>query len=234
MKFTDALDREEWLALGEPSVSDVRLESVAVAHARFDAMARPKRAALLGALAVALKSKDALSSEDFRIALLKLVIGLLPDSLALIREIVLDERANYDPEVRFSLFCFLDEVPGLSLGDEIGRNICQTVTTYLCNVRSDAGMAAWMAGDLLGEHWPAKPGVTALCEVAKGARFVAGRHSAIHGLAHAMGRMPELDGFIRTTLTEVACNDRSERVRREAQEVLDGRHSCASVKLNAC
>ena len=179
---------------------------------------------LLDKTASALGSRVVVSTEDLRIALVKLAIALLPDSLHLIRAVIIDERNKYDPELRFTLFCFLSEVPDLSIGEEIEGEICSAVSSFLSEVRSKAAQAPWMAGDLLGAHWRAEPGVFALCDVTKRARFVAGREAGIHGLSHALERSPDFQDSIRRVLNEIAHGDRSGRVRRYAQAVLEGKH----------
>ena len=187
-------------------------------------MTNGSKAALLKRAASALESKAVVTSEDLRVGLVKVAIALLPDSLPLVRAVIIDERHKYDPEVRFSLFCFLGDLPGLSIGEAIEEEICGCVSTFLAEVRTNAGQAPWMAGDLLGSHWRAAPGVSALCGVAKEARFVIGREAAIHGLSHALERSPELRASIHSVLNEIADADRSGRVRRYARAVLDGKH----------
>jgi hypothetical protein len=213
-----------WSALGEPLVSDIRTAPVASLRREVEAMTNASKAGLLKKTASALESKAVVTSEDLRVGLVKVAIALLPDSLPLIRTVIIDERNRYDPEVRFSLFCFLGEILGLSIGEAIEEEICDLVSTFLAEVRTNAAQAPWMAGDLLGSHWRAAPGVSALCEVAKEARFVVGREAAIHGLSHALERSPELHDSIHRVLNEIADADRSGRVRRYARSVLDGKH----------
>jgi hypothetical protein len=187
-------------------------------------MSRVSKSTLLERTTSALESEAVVSSEDLRIAVVKLAIALLPDSLPLIRAAIIGERDKYDPEVRFSLFCFLGEVPGLSLGEAIEEELCGVVSAFLAEVRTNVAQAPWMAGDLLGAHWRAAPGVSALCGVAKRARFVVGREAGIHGLSHALERSPDLQDSIHRVLQEIAHGDRSARVRRYARAVLEGKH----------
>jgi hypothetical protein len=224
MELKGLLGPQGWSALGKPSLNDMRTAPVAVLRAGVDAMRRASKLALLGRTSSALESKVVVSSEDLRIALVKLAISLLPDSLPLIRTLILDDHDRYDPEVRFSLFCFLAEVPRLSVGEAIEEEICEVVSAFLAEVRTNAAQAPWMAGDLLGAHWRAAPGVSALCSVAKEARFVIGREAGIHGLSHALERSPELQDSIHRVLSEIAHEDRSGRVRRYARAVLEGKH----------
>jgi hypothetical protein len=83
-----------------------------------------------------------------------------------------------------------------------------------------------MAGDLLGDHWPLREGVPPLIRAAKGARFVAGRRGAIHGLAESLQRTrsdSRLAVWVMRCLADVAHDDASQRVRWDAQLVTEGR-----------
>lgn len=54
------------------------------------------------------------------------------------------------------------------------------------NARSEAGFAAWKAGDMLGDEWYAPETVEILERLLSSARYVAGRNAALHGIQHAM------------------------------------------------
>lgn len=165
-----------------------------------------------------------------RISLVKLLIAALPQSASLISRRVIEAEGRYADEVRFSIFCFLDQIRLLPAGANHDDFVLELVGDFLQNVRSNTAHAAWMAGDLLGDHWPLELSVPALLRLAEGARFVAGRDSAIHGLSHAIGASStKRANEIRSILARVARSDRSGVVRASARLALTGRAPFAVV-----
>ena len=116
------------------------------------------------------------------------------------------------------------------MAQSFAKEIPRLVESYLRDVPRETGFAAWKAGDLLGDHWRLDEAVPVLIRAAQSARFVAGRAGALHGLAHALGRKPDVAPYaksIRKLLSAVAKSDRSKGIRGSAQWILDGKDPCS-------
>lgn len=148
---------------------------------------------------------------------------MLPDSITVISALLRPARSREDAEVHFSLFTCLDEVSPGPQHRATREAVLQLLERYLVNVRSDVAHAAWMAGDLLGDHWPAAESIPVLIRVSAGAHYPAGRKGALHGLSYAVERAPKrMQWEIRKTIKRVADADQSRRIRQYAQMCLDG------------
>jgi len=166
-----------------------------------------------------------------RVALVKTLVALLPESARTLRAWIRSTTPEA-AEVRFTIFCYLEHLPRMENGRDFSRDVPSLVGEFLLKVQSDTARAAWMAGDLLGEHWSLPSALPVLLTVATEGRFAAGRKSAIHGLCHAMERASESDRQrIRETLRAIGRKDRSLKVRKAASAVLEGRFVCS---LRAC
>jgi hypothetical protein len=223
MDIKKVLGVRAWNALAAPSVLEIRNATVATLHERLSAVEASPRDSFIARIVSCLGSRAVTSIEEQRIALVKLAIARLPESLPSIEAIILGESEEFDPEVLFSFFCFLDEVPDLPVDAGVENKICRMVVSYLRAAKSNAAQAPWMAGDLLGAHWPPSSGVDALCNLAKTARYVVGRSAAIHGLSHALEAAPGYREAIMSVLAQVSRDDRSESVRLFAQAVFEGK-----------
>jgi len=177
------------------------------------------RKALLSTIEKALRRTRL--DESTRQAAVKTTIALLPESEGLI-ERTLDARAREsDYETHFTMFCFLDVVQDIPAFQVVAHRIPRLVRRYLMGVRSDAALAAWMAGDLLGDHWAGQEGLDVLREVLRKARSPVGRRAAVHGLAHRMAAAKgESRRSIGAALGEASAQDRNEAVRSYARRVL--------------
>jgi hypothetical protein len=129
--------------------------------------------------------------EEDRVSAVKLLVALLPDSANEIEDWLTEHSLEHVHEVHFSLFCFLDEVVEIPSLDSYRPQIASLVEDYLAAVQSEDAFAAWMAGDLLGDHWPTVEGLPLLLRLATGAKYPAGRKGAIHGLAHLLDRVED-------------------------------------------
>lgn len=116
----------------------------------------------------------------------EVLIALYPDSLATI-EHLLRQRGPKVWESHFQLFFRFSNISGLPLAFQ--RNIESLIERYLMSVDRNAASAAWMAGDCLGDHWPAVRALPILIRVSRSARFRAGRCAAIHGLTYIVKRL---------------------------------------------
>jgi hypothetical protein len=158
--------------------------------------------------------------ESLRIVLAKTLIALLPESFPRLEEL-LKPDARGAAEAQFSLFAFLDDARPLLRKREERDHLLSLVSHYLLDVRHDVARAPWMAGDLLGDHWPFEESTPVLIHAARHAHFVAGREGALHGVSHALERVPKrLQWDLVDTLKTVAAKDRSARLRRYAQAIL--------------
>lgn len=170
---------------------------------------------------------------EFRKPLIDILIAILPESEDAIHRCLMRSADGLDSEVHFTLFCFLENVPHLSEGAQSSSRILGFVTEYLMNVRTNRGHAAWMAGDLLGDHWALDESFPILERLSRRARFVAGRQGAIAGLTQVVGREEQRKEAVVRVLTEIAGDDRSESVRHTAKTALwrlDGSDMAALLK----
>lgn len=170
---------------------------------------------------------DVSVSEDDRIACVKILIGLLPLSLEVLekRLDLRDDQRAY--ENHFTMFCFLDlytlEVVGVS--ETVKERILGSLSEYLYNVNTEEAHAAWMCGDLLGDHWENnQEAIGVLLATAENAHFVAGRLGALHGVEHWVDSKfyHRSKGAKRMTeaLRRISNLDRSPRVRSCARGIL--------------
>jgi hypothetical protein len=179
-----------------------------------------------------LRSRSA-SNEELRIGAVKVLVAALPQSFPLIQQLLLDFSTSLAYEVHFTLFCFLDDAlyrtPSYSVDRRTIRRLLRLVELYLNRVPSTRGSAAWMAGDLLGDHWRSGGAVDVLLRTAKNSRQEAGRLGAIHGLAHALtwvGRSTQRE--IRALLGTLACANGNESISCASVDALE--HHCLAPK----
>lgn len=152
--------------------------------------------------------------ERFRVGAVKILIALLPASLETILQ-WLKRRGRADVyEVHFTLFCFLDQVVEVSKNKALRRRVLDELRSYLGSIKSEAAHAAWMAGDLLGDHWKVDEAAPVLVWAASHARYQAGRRGAVHGIAHMMNRVSGAKHLaLMELLEDVVRADRSGRMR---------------------
>jgi len=210
-----------WHRVGEPTLGELHKERVTEVWKRLNRLDGEKRRALLVMCVEILKDRESIASEALRISFVKILIALLPESLRSLQRIISDPIGEYDAEIRFTVFCFLNESLRLGISAEVERALCDAVGTYLHKVRKEGAQAPWMAGHLLGAHWPAAYAVATLAKAATGGRFAAGREAAINGLSYALDGERGLDDSARAALCKVSQTDRSPRLRRYAQSVLE-------------
>lgn len=146
-----------------------------------------------------------------RILVARTVVALLPESLELVERLLANTKANpMIAELQFSLFVALEDVSAMSDGSTLVRRLAPVVEAYLLRVRRDTAQAAWMAGDLLGDHWPLDEPLPKLVGAAHEASYVAGRMGAIHGIAHALDRVGKRQQWeLVDALQKIAVGDRS-------------------------
>lgn len=159
--------------------------------------------------------------ESNRVAAVKVTIALLPDSEALLERVLGTRDRGSDYENHFTLFCFLDVVQEIPELEQQARRIPRIVGNYLMSVRADTALAAWMASDLLGDHWHGDECIDILQQVLEKGRSSVARRAAVHGLAH---RLSTSKGRSRVRITTALRNaercDRNQTVRSYAHLVL--------------
>jgi len=148
-------------------------------------LASEEQARLLRLCETALRDPDVRSDEGLRVTVAKLLVALIPRSLTILTQSLDKKRGRAIYEVHFTLFCYLDEVQHQKYLRPWRRDILRLVSRYLKGATSNKAMAAWMAGDLLGDHWTLSESLPLLIRIAKSARHVSGRRAAIHGLEQA-------------------------------------------------
>jgi len=131
----------------------------------------------------ALSSADTAMVEAVRVGCAKLLVALLPHSENAIHKLLLGTE-SHAYETHFSLFCFLDQVPNYERLRPSATFVLSAVESYLRNVQTEQAQAAWMAGDMLGDHWPIEDRVVnILLSTLRAARFAAGKNGALQGVA---------------------------------------------------
>ncbi|HUU60146.1 MAG TPA: hypothetical protein VMZ50_11425 [Phycisphaerae bacterium] len=163
-------------------------------------------------------------NEEQRVGAVKLIVALLPDSAETILSWVKSKTGRGVHEVQFTLFCFLDQARFLPGAERFAIKVPQIVEDYLNHVRAETSQAAWMAGDLLGDHLPVSDGLPVLLRSARSAKFVAGRAGALHGLEHVLGRLKVgsyRSNRVVTLLREISVHDKSLRLRAIALYLLE-------------
>lgn len=161
----------------------------------------------------------ALQTEESRVLIARVLAALFPESLDLIKSYLhTTDLSEQDAEMQFSIFVALSELPALVGNSEALSEITDVLQKYLLAIDTSTSQAAWMAGDLLGDHWPLPLALPVLFSVVHAAEHVAGRQGAIHGLSHALLRTTKKDQWkIIEALKNVAANDPDYNVRRSAE-----------------
>jgi hypothetical protein len=213
-----ALDRVEAMLSLDPYLTPFENIVTQVQH-----LSQSERRQLLSLCTRILDDKELRKIEKDRLAAVKTIVALIPESARVIRKWIRRRSSGQIHEVHFSLFCFLDQVPDLPDAGEFADEIPLLIEDYLRQVEVDSARAAWMAGDLLGDHWEVTKTLPILLRVAKGARFAAGRKGALHGLEHALAKVEDsTKKSILTLVHELSEVDRSPKVREYAKLMLRG------------
>lgn len=200
---------------------DVRELDIAALHDLARAIQPTSRENILTTCAVALTMVNSKTTEYERVIIVKAIIALLPHSEQLVRIWLNPSPPNRNYECQFTLFCFLNEAQDIPAAKHLRDEIPALVGSYLANIDTSTANAAWMAGDLLGDHWNLDESIPILIEVALAGRFVAGREAALHGLSQAVtNTCRENRDKIKTTIESVSIGDRSQAVRSIAKLIL--------------
>ena len=180
------------------------------------------RQRLVEMLAGSLEDAGALATEPSRVLQARLLVALLPASITIVERLLSKvEPDSTTAELQFSLLVALEDLPDMHEGSTLVERVAPSIEGYLLQVREDSAQAAWMAGDLLGDHWPLEIALPVLLGVSRTATHVAGREGAIHGLSHVLKRVDKREQWeIVQTIRQIAERDRSNQVRRYANSVM--------------
>jgi len=176
-----------------------------------------------------LKDFELKKNEKLRAGAVRLIVALLPESFAIVESLLADFSTPLWYEVHFTMFCALDRAD-LVPADQ--ARVLQSIRKYLRSIGTDAGFAAWKAGDLLGDKWRDSHTVEMLGELLLSARYASGRKAALHGIEHALNHATKaeaekLSALVRKTAQE----DRSIEVRRYAGLALEGAGCGPAIEL---
>lgn len=156
--------------------------------------------------------------EKLRTGAVRLIVALLPKTFPVLEKLLSDFSMSLWYEVHFTAFSSLDR-GDLSEADQ--KRVLTLVEKYLVNAKSEAGFAAWKAGDILGDEWYGPETVGILERLLSSARYVAGRNAALHGIQHAMNEVqPAERERLLSLVRKVASEDPSAEVRDYATYTL--------------
>jgi hypothetical protein len=188
---------------------------------RFASLDRKAKGRMLSLVDQALRSPRILAKESDRVLLARVAVAFAPESAEIIRRSLRKFRGALAYEIHFSLFCFLDQLRGVKRAKGVAAELPAMIRTYLLTVPRETASAAWMAGDLLGDHLPGRSSLLALCAVALKAKHAAGRLGAIHGLQHIVsGAKRATPKHAIAALSHLAHADKNRRVRKSARQAL--------------
>ncbi|MEI6433081.1 MAG: hypothetical protein WCP07_12920, partial [bacterium] len=192
-------------------------------------LSEPKRSDLLTCCEI-MDTDEINQNLGLRLPVVRIVVALMPLSIPLITRWLQDKKRR---EIHFTLFCYLDWASVLPEGDASRSEALRLVERYLLETDSEAASAAWMAGDLLGDHWPVMESLPVLIRILQQGRYVAGRKGALYGV-EMMLKNPDLAPYDRKRLIAsvkvVRSHDRSVRLQSTARSMLAKRKSSPAKK----
>jgi len=197
--------------------------------AAVNQLAVEQKVAILAVCVSALSGPQPSNNEAVRIAAVRVLVALLPTSLAAIADLLSRCQNKHHYEVHFTLFCYLDWAQEMPDAFSLTEDVLLLVENYLMTVPRKTARAAWMAGDMLGEHWNEQEAVPLLMKTAQGAKYSVGRLQSVFGLAHMLDRLPvesDTHKSILKALRKISSSDPSKDVRKNAKgELRDWRKS---------
>jgi hypothetical protein len=188
------------------------------------ALAPVHRRRLLQDVRAAVADSRLMVDTDARVVAARLLVSLLPDSLETLATLLRKRENALAYETHFTLFCYVDWATEVAAASDVAADILALVAEYLQNVPAETAKAAWMAGDMLGDHWePREQAVPVLMDAVLHARFVAGRAGALYGLEQILTNLGPPDvrrAALRSLVHRVRTKDRSRHMRRSAAALL--------------
>jgi hypothetical protein len=173
------------------------------------------------------RSEAVLSSAELgsptraRVCAARVLVSLLPDTLAAVARLLGNRSASYWFEVHFALFCYLD-VADDARDPVLSSAVLQLAERYLLEVNTDTALAAWMAAHMLTDHWNAETARPVLTRVLRRGRWAGARCYSLYALDAILPRRDFKSDELQDTLAAIrraATSDRSPRVRRQAGRV---------------
>ena len=209
--------------------ADILKADYANVIAAVNQLAVEQKVAILAVCVSALSGPQPSNNEAVRIAAVRVLVALLPTSLAAIADLLSRCQNKHHYEVHFTLFCYLDWAQEMPDAFSLTEDVLLLVENYLMTVPRKTARAAWMAGDMLGEHWNEQEAVPLLMKTAQGAKYSVGRLQSVFGLAHMLDRLPvesDTHKSILKALRKISSSDPSKDVRKNAKgELRDWRKS---------
>jgi hypothetical protein len=163
---------------------------------------------------------DETKEENVRIGIVKLLISLIPESFLLIKKALSLKRNKDDYELHFTIFCYLDDAL-ITNNNSMIEELTALLIDYLAKIKVRTARASWMAGHLLGDHWPAEKSLQALLKLATNAKSRISRESAIYGLRDLYQRVNRIHkSQIKSQIEKMGKNDRSKNIRSLSKVIL--------------
>ncbi len=157
------------------------------------------------------------------ITVLEIIVSDMTRSTPIVRKLLENKSRRADYKIHCILFMVLDDFIELKISTQVRREILSCLSDYLYDIQRNNATAAWKAGESLGFHWPLKESFPVLADLAKHARYAAGRDAAITGFCEALIRKGTKTGYkkkILSLLPEIQQSDRSQEVRCATEFVL--------------
>lgn len=171
-------------ALQRGSLRDFPTE---VLHNQVVALSGAEVNSLIASCDVLLGNQEYGMVDRNRIGVVKLLVSLLPTAYPSVRKWMFREGDLYYFEVQFTFCCFLSDILSFTPPDSESANaVLNLATEYLHRVPSDEAYNAFMAADMLGDHWVGDAGIGALVEVARHSRNPVGKKAALGALPDAL------------------------------------------------
>lgn len=148
----------------------------------YQALSSLGRSRIVKAIEQVLHRSGGLAREPIRRRIAAFVGADLRESLVVAQQ-CLTVRGVGSSDLHFKVFSWLSSLSGRQV------RAAALAQEYLMSVRTSAGQAAFMAGEYLGAHSSLHVSVPRLRSAAAGAEHTAGRVAALHGIAHALGRL---------------------------------------------
>ena len=168
--------------------------------------------------------KIGLHKNDYiRVAVIGIIVAALSHSAFLIESLINKKTGRNAYEIQFTLFRLLGWTPHAEKSCPL---MLTHVRNYLLTTKYDTAQAAWMAADLLGDHWPLEKTLPVLLEVVKNAKYVAGRDAALYGLTISLTNLSQSSPHrkqIIASLNQLAEYDPSSKIRTIAAYILESR-----------
>lgn len=170
-----------------------------------------------------LADKTIVNDESKRVAIIKVLVSLFPSSFEIIKKLLYAKNSKDEYEIHFTLFCFLNYLKEVNSNFTFKEELLLEINNYLKTIPKKTSAAAWMLGDMLGDHWELDESIPILIEAAKNAKYLAGRLGALHGLEHALENKPISKDSLMVTLKNISTKDKSAEVKKYASSILKER-----------